>query len=65
MMGEIGECRKEWLLKRFSFEAQRNGRAEKYKIWKDDLHAIEIGEYIDIEQKINYLHENRARALIV
>jgi hypothetical protein len=51
MMGEIGECRKEWLLKRFSFEAQRKGRAEKYKIWKDDLHAIEIGEYIDIEQE--------------
>ena len=65
MGDEIGESRKEWLLKRFSFEAQRIGRAKKYKIWKDDNHAIEIGEYIEIEQKVNYIHENPVKAMIV
>ena len=65
IMDEIGESRKEWLLKRFSFEAQRAGRAKNFKIWKDDNHAIEIGEYIDIEQKVNYIHENPVKAMIV
>ena len=32
---------------------------------KDDNHAIEIGEYIDIEQKINYIHQNPVKAMIV
>jgi len=65
IMDEIGESRKEWLLKSFSFEAQRIGRAKNYKIWKDDNHAVEIGEYIDIEQKVNYIHENPVKAMIV
>jgi putative transposase len=62
---EIFESRKEWLIKRFSFEAQRIGREKNYKIWEDDNHAIEIGEYIDIGQKINYIHENPVKAMIV
>ncbi len=53
------------MLKRFSFEAHRIGRAKNYKIWKDDNHAIEIREYIDIEQKINYINENPVKAIIV
>jgi hypothetical protein len=26
---------------------------------------LEIGEYIDIEQKVNYIHENPVKAMIV
>jgi hypothetical protein len=48
MMDEISESRKEWLLKRFSFEAHRKGSAKNYKIWKDDNHAIEFGAYIKL-----------------
>ena len=65
IMDKIGESRKEWLLNKFSFEARRTQRADNYKIWKDDNHAIEIGEYIDIEQKINYIHENPVKAMLV
>ncbi len=65
LMDEVGESRKKWLKDKFSFEAQRRGRASNYKIWKDDNHALEIGEYIDIEQKINYIHENPVKAMIV
>jgi REP element-mobilizing transposase RayT len=64
-MDEINESRKEWLLNKFSFEARRTRRAENYKIWKDDNHAIELGEYIDIEQKINYIHNNPVAAMLV
>lgn len=32
MMDEIVKSRKEWLLKRFSLEAQRIARAKNYKI---------------------------------
>lgn len=64
-MNEISESRSEWLLDKFSFEAKRIGRAKYYKIWKDDNHAIEIGDYIDIEHKINYIHYNPVKAMIV
>jgi len=64
-MNEIGESRREWLQNKFSFEAHRIGRAENFKIWKDDNHAIEIGGYINIETKINYVHNNPVQAMLV
>ncbi|MBL0048711.1 MAG: transposase [Bacteroidetes bacterium] len=64
-MQEIGESRKEWMINKFAFEAKRIGRANNYKIWKDDNHAIEIGDYIDIEQKADYIHDNPVKAMIV
>jgi len=64
-INEIGESRKEWMLKKFAYEAQRIGRATNYKIWKDDNHAIEISDYIEIEKKVNYIHENPVKAMIV
>lgn len=62
---QVGESRREWLLDKFSFEARRTGRAKNYKIWKDDNHAIEIGDYITIEGKIEYIHNNPVSAMIV
>lgn len=64
-MYEVGESRREWLLNRFSFEARRTGRATNYKIWKDDNHVVEINGYIDIEEKLNYIHHNPVKALLV
>ena len=65
LMDEIGESRKNCLMEKFSFEAKRIGRATNFKIWKDDNHAIELGEYINIDQKINHIHENPVKAMIV
>ena len=62
---EIGESRREWLLDKFGFEARRTGRAKNYKVWKDDNHAIEIGDYITIESKMEYIHNNPVAAMIV
>ena len=60
-MKNINESCREWLLDKFSFEAQRTGRAKQYKIWKDDNHAIDLST-IDIIDKIQYIHENPVRA---
>jgi len=54
------ESRSEWLLDKFAFEAKRTGRAENFKVWKDDNHAIDLSN-IDIMQKINYIHANPVR----
>lgn len=61
---DIPESRREWLLEVFSQEAKRSARAKHFKIWKDDNHAIWLGD-IDIWEKINYIHENPVEAGIV
>ncbi|MBY0424286.1 MAG: transposase [Cytophagales bacterium] len=55
------ESRSEWLLDVFSFEARRTGRAEMYKLWRDDNHAIDL-THIDAMEKVNYIHMNPVRA---
>lgn len=61
---ENPESRREWLLDKFAFEARRTGRAEKYKIWKDDNHPIDLSD-IDVMEKLAYIHDNPVRAGIV
>jgi len=63
-IGNISESRREWLLDKFQFEARKTGRADNYKIWKDDNHAIDLS-CIDIWDKIAYIHDNPVRAGIV
>ncbi len=63
-MDSINDSRREWLLDKFSFEAKRTRRAEKYKIWKDDNHPINLTD-IDILEKINYVHDNPVKAGLV
>lgn len=60
----INESRMEWLLDKFAFEAKRTRRAENYKIWMDDNHAIDLTN-IDIMEKIEYIHNNPVKAGIV
>ena len=62
---EIGESRRDWLLKKFGFEAQRSGRAKNYKIWRDDNHAIALNKNEWIDQRLNYIHQNPVRQMIV
>ena len=62
---EIGESRREWLLDKFHFEAKRTGRAKNYKIWRDDNHAILMNKAEWIDTRLNYIHQNPVRQLIV
>ena len=45
----------DWLLDKFAFEAKRTGRAENYKLWRDDNHAIDLTNRHTME-KVNYIH---------
>jgi len=58
------ESRREWLMDKFAFEARRSGRADRYKIWRDDNHAIDMSG-LDIREKLSYMHDNPVRAGIV
>jgi len=67
---EIGESRREWLLNKFDpiaigFEGKKSGKIKDFKIWTVDNHAIEIFGYINIEEKVNYIHQNPVKAMIV
>jgi REP element-mobilizing transposase RayT len=59
------ESRREWLLDRFAFEAQRRGRAEQFKFWRDDNHAEWLHTPRFFDQKLQYLHANPVRQGIV
>ena len=62
---EHPESRREWLLRKFSFEAQKSGRAKNYKVWQDDNHAICLEKSEWILQRLNYIHQNPVRQMIV
>ena len=59
------ESRREWLLYRFSFAGKFDNRIKNYKVWQDISHPIVLDSEYIINQKINYIHENPVRAMIV
>lgn len=61
---EIPESRGDWLLDKFSFEARRTRRAENYKLWTDDNHAVDL-TYLSTMEKVDYIHRNPVRAGLV
>ena len=62
---EIAESRRDWLLNKFAFEAKRTGRAKNYKIWRDDNHAICLEKTEWVNERLNYIHQNPVRQMIV
>ena len=67
MIEQGPESRKEWLLKKFEFAAKKLKRNKHYKFWKDDNHAIYIGDLDTgiLAQKLMYFHDNPVKAMIV
>ena len=61
---ELPESRRDWLLDKFAFEARRTGRAENFKLWRDDNHAIDLTNRHAME-KVDYIHQNPVRAGLV
>lgn len=55
---EIPESRREWLLAKFKFAANRIKRGVNYKLWKDGFHPILLDNGEKIVQRINYIHQN-------
>lgn len=65
LIDEIPESRKDWLLYRFEFAGKFDNRIKKYKFWQETNHAILLDNNTMLEQRINYIHENPVRTLIV
>jgi putative transposase len=59
------ESRKDWLLGKFRFAANRDLRSKDFKIWKDGYHPVELGSNEMIDQKMDYIHDNPVRQEIV
>ena len=61
------ESRKVWMLKKFEFAAKRVKSNTRYKFWKNSNHAIYLGEFDTkmMEQKLEYIHNNPVKAMIV
>jgi REP element-mobilizing transposase RayT len=57
--------RKEWMLNRFQFNAQRHSQNENYQLWTHENHAEIIYSPEFARQKLEYLHNNPVRAGLV
>lgn len=57
-INDLAESRKVWMLKKFSFEAKRSGRASHYKLWQDGFHPVLLDTNKKIEERLRYLHYN-------
>ena len=53
------------MLYRFEFAGKFDNRISKYRFWQDTNHAILLDRNELIDQKINYIHQNPVRAMIV
>lgn len=59
------ESRREWMLNRFSFNANRHSRNENFQFWTHENHAEILYSNDFIQEKLEYLHNNPVRASIV
>ena len=62
---EYPESRREWLLMKFSYAANRIKRGVNYKFWKDGFHPVLLDTFRKIEQRVNYIHYNPVAARFV
>ncbi|WKV11495.1 REP-associated tyrosine transposase [Marivirga harenae] len=58
------ESRREWMLQQFKLAGLKLQSIKKYKFWKDDNHAIELTSKM-IDGRVEYIHQNPVKALIV
>ena len=57
--------RRDWLLNLFAYHAKYNTNNQRYQVWIQDNHPIELVTPKWIRQKLNYIHLNPVRARIV
>jgi putative transposase len=59
------ESRRDWMLRIFSQEGEKNSRNKNYQFWRQDNQPQELYSAAFICQKINYIHQNPVEAGIV
>ncbi len=65
MIQEETESRREWLLEYFSDACKHLKRNQKYKVWQDGNQAKELFSNKFLYQKLDYIHQNPVKDLIV
>ncbi len=61
----IHESRQTWLLNIFREIAEKSSKHQKFKIWQNDYHPIELSSNSLMQQKLDYIHQNPIKAQIV
>ena len=56
------ESRRDWMLKRFEFAAQRHVRNATLQFWTHENHAVAVVTPEFMRQKMDYIHLNPVRA---
>ncbi|PRZ01020.1 REP element-mobilizing transposase RayT [Marinilabilia salmonicolor] len=59
------ESRREWLLNCFQYAAQKHKRNTQYQVWTHENHAVYLYSPDFIAEKIQYIHNNPVRAMVV
>lgn len=59
------ESRREWLLLIFSKSCEQLSRKQGFKVWQDGYHALEALDNAFIYQKLDYIHANPVKDMIV
>ena len=62
---EQPESRRCWMLGQFEFKGRSLKRIEKFKFWQDGNHAEIIVNSSLFYQKLNYIHKNPVKEMIV
>lgn len=52
------ESRKEWMLWMLARAAQKTSKHQKYLLWQEGYHPVELSSNQIMEQKLDYLHQN-------
>jgi putative transposase len=65
MINEQPESRREWMLKQFEYRGKLLKRIKNYKFWQDGNHAEIIFSPEIFYQKLDYIHNNPVKDMIV
>lgn len=65
LISEEPESRKEWMLTEFQKACEHLKREQKYKVWQDGNHAENIFSNSFLRQKLDYIHQNPVKDMIV
>ena len=57
-INEFPESRREWLLNKMSFAADRIKRNSNFKVWQDGFHPVILDTPQKLEQRLKYVHDN-------
>ncbi len=65
MIMDLPESRSQWMIKRFIENGKALKRIENFKFWQDGNHAEIISDPARFYQKLDYIHNNPVKEMIV